>query len=41
VDDVPSESVDPLVLIISESNFTGVESHGDFAAVIQCGEAKV
>jgi hypothetical protein len=38
---LPSGSVDPLVLSIVDTNFTQVESRGDFAAVIQTSLPKV
>jgi hypothetical protein len=38
---LPAGDVDPLVLTIKDSNFTQIESRGDFAAVIQTGLPRV
>jgi hypothetical protein len=38
---LPAGDLDPLVLSIIDTNFTEVESRGDFAALIQTGVAKV
>jgi hypothetical protein len=38
---LPVGSMDPLFVNIIDSNFSQVESRGDFAAVIQSGLAKV